>query len=487
MDDPNSTISPRELHGKRLLGYTFGMFGIMLTSIMINTYSWQFYVYTINLDAGLTAVGYTLSLIVSALGGIFFGVIIDNKKPGKFGKRRPFLLYGLIIWFFSVILVWIPPLCPESITPVIYWPTALWFWITSVLRAISGVMIMIASGSMLPEQSQTTKNREKIATVQGILQIISSILALAIPLILQSLLPEPKNAQYWMESGKFLVFWMPIIGNILAVIGAILILYMFFSVDESFHKYDLNEQMEKKSIKHVFKQTFTPIKDKEFRKYMGVSLFSSFSGRMVGMAVIPFLTYVMGQNLLKYQASSMFIMYIIVSISCKFGWLLIWKVLLNRVKKGDIIGTYKWCRFIMVVTSFLEFFFLFVDEFSYEFRIFLFVISFGTVLGSMYAGNIFAIPIMAKLIDLKAEKMAVNDKNKHLIMVSNISGSYNGLSMVSMNLGSAIMSTILGFILSGDNATDPQTLTLVFAGISVFYLISWIFLYSMKVKVNKFS
>ena len=89
----------RELRGKRLLGYSIGDFGFSLVTILIGTFIFQFYVYTVNLNALLVSTGISFNFLISAIISIIFGVVVDNKKPGKFGKRRPFLLIGLPIWF----------------------------------------------------------------------------------------------------------------------------------------------------------------------------------------------------------------------------------------------------------------------------------------------------------------------------------------------------------------------------------------------------
>jgi len=50
-------LVPRELHGKRLIGYTIGFFGIILTEIFRSVFIFQFYVYTINLNSILVTIG----------------------------------------------------------------------------------------------------------------------------------------------------------------------------------------------------------------------------------------------------------------------------------------------------------------------------------------------------------------------------------------------------------------------------------------------
>jgi len=113
MENKNEQL--RELHGFKLIGYSFATFGMMLSFYFSGSYIFTYYVYTIHLDSVLTSIGSTLSMVIGAFSSILFGVVIDNKKPGKFGKRRPFLLYGLPIWFISATLIWVPIWKPPKI------------------------------------------------------------------------------------------------------------------------------------------------------------------------------------------------------------------------------------------------------------------------------------------------------------------------------------------------------------------------------------
>jgi Na+/melibiose symporter-like transporter len=148
----------------------------MLSGVFV----FQYYVYTINLNSLLVSIGLTIQLIVAAFFSILWGVIIDNKKPGKFGKRRPYLFYGLPIWVVTGILLWLPPWYGPKDNSM-FWPTAIYFWVIITVKAIAGTSVIIAHASMFPEQSQTDENRKKVASVGTIWQINASILGLLLP------------------------------------------------------------------------------------------------------------------------------------------------------------------------------------------------------------------------------------------------------------------------------------------------------------------
>ena len=260
-------ITPRELHGKRLLGYSLGFIGILLADIFRGVFIFQFYVYTVNLNSILVTIGMAMRLVIAAISSIVFGVLADNKKPGKLGKRRPFMIYLLPVWVLTSILVWLPPwYCPK--TNSMYLPTALYLWVILIVNAVSGMSILSVHASMLPEQSQTHKNREKVASMSTILAIIVSILALFLPLVVQSLLKDPENAKWWQPSGKVILFYIPLIGVAFAIFGLISVIITFLSVDEKFHIIRPDLEMKKRSIIETFHHMVIPAKDKKFRKFI---------------------------------------------------------------------------------------------------------------------------------------------------------------------------------------------------------------------------
>ena len=462
--------APRELHGKRIIGFTIGFFGVLLTEIFRAVFIFQFYVYTINLNSILVTIGMAMQLIVSAIFSIIFGVLADNKKPSKLGKRRLFLIYGLPIWFLTNILIWFPPWkCPK--TNSMFWPTAIYLWIIFILNAISAMSILTSYASMGPEQSQTNENRKKVAAIGTFLSIIASILALMLPLFVQSILKDPENVKWWEPSGKVILTYIPIIGGLFAIFGFISIILTFFSVDESFHKISPESEMKKKSVRATFQQMIVPAKDKKYRKFVFVGFFTTISTHMLGILVIPFLTYS-----LKFRGTD-FLLYVIISFSCKFGWFYIWRKIL---KKYALIKSYYICITLTVIASFLELFFL-IEIFSFELKIIIFIITVGTILGSIYGFGLFIGPITAALIYEAAAKNGDEITDK---AISEISGAYNGLQSFLLFISRAIASIMIGFILFGPNEENPIIITIAMSSMGIFFLIGLIYLRKIELDEN---
>ena len=472
----NSSKVLRELKGKRLLGYAVGNFGITMLNIFTGSFVFQYYVYTINLDSVLASVGLSFNVFISAFFSIIFGVVIDNKKPGKFGKRRPFLLYALPFWIISSIIIWFPPYAPENNS--LFLPTAFYFWIITAIRALSGALIFNTYLSMLPEQSQTLANRHKVASLRAFFMIIASVISLFLPLFVQSLLPDPQNAKHYDPSGQIILRTIPVMGFILTCVGLIAVLIVFFSVDESFHIYNSNSKKQRVTLRETFKRMTLPAKDQKYRNLVFTGFFMNIAGSIFGFLLFPFQTY-----LLEFQQEE-FLLYVIISLTGKLSWYVVWRLV---IKKRPLVKSYSLALTFNVIVTFTDFLFL-LSNLPYPIKILLYAVSFGTILGTTYSIPLFGIPLGASLIHEAAARKNPSDVNE---TITTISGSYYGFSIFVSSLGAGIFQIIIGLILTGANQRNPIIITLLFCSQGFFYLIAISFIRRIKlaepVEIDKIS
>ncbi|MHA2038613.1 MAG: MFS transporter [Promethearchaeota archaeon] len=461
----NSSNKLRELKGKRLLGYALGNFGISMLNIFTGSFAFQFYVYTINLDSVLASVGLSFNVFISAFFSIIFGVIIDNKKPGKFGKRRPFLLYALPIWITSSIIIWFPPYAPENST--LFLPTAFYFWIVTAMRALSGALIFNTYLSMLPEQSQSLKNRHSVANLRAFFMIIASVISLFLPLLVQSFLPDPQNAKHWQISGQIILSIIPMMGIILTCFGVSAVLIVFFSVDESFYQYNPNSKKERVTLRETFKRMAQPAKDHKYRNLVFTGFFMNISGSIFGFLLFPFQTF-----LLEFQQTE-FLLYVAISLSGKLSWYVVWRFV---IKRRPLVQSYALALTFSALVSFTDFLFL-ISNLPYPIKILLYVVSFGTILGTSYSVPLFGIPLGASLIHEAAVKKNTSNVDE---TITKISGSYYGFSMFVSSLGGGFFQIVIGLILTGANQGNPVIITILFGSQGFFFLIAISFLRRIK-------
>ena len=86
--------------------------------------------------------------------------------------------------------------------------------------------------SMLPEQAPTEKDRVKVASIQGLFNIIAVVGGIAVVMVLQSQLADPLNCKWWQTSGQHIISIVPWVSGLITAISAIIIIFTFFSTQE---------------------------------------------------------------------------------------------------------------------------------------------------------------------------------------------------------------------------------------------------------------
>jgi Na+/melibiose symporter-like transporter len=447
--------NPRILTGGKMWGYSIGALGQVLPIAFFNTFAFQFYVYTIGLDPLLTSIGIFLGLFIFALSAPIFGVLIDNKKPNKYGKRRPLLLLSIPLLLVFMILAWTPPVCPIGNT--FYWPTAIYLWIISVCIDLNQGLVVSTYLSMLSEQSTDQNNRVKIAGVQGIFMILGTVISIFVPIILQSKLEDPQDALWNTPSGAFMQSSLPIVGAIFGVVGAFCFISAFLSTDESFHLQNMQNQtqMQRLTVSQSFKKIFTPFRDKNYQYFLGNIFAFNMSLRILIVILMPFLTYVL------LLAKSQFVLFILAILPFAAIGYILWNILIH---KRGIKFSYTTSLLVSATVSFATF--LFLVDFGTTIRLLLGVIIIGIAISSLVGGYLFPNPIIAQLIDDAPESIKSKQKD--------ISGSYFGLYIFTYNIAQAISSLILGALLTGDNKENPVIINLTMPIAGILVLIGWL-------------
>jgi len=451
------------------IGFAIGVFGLMLPISFINAYTFQFYVYTIGLDALLVSIGMFIGLVVFSLGAIIFGVVSDNKKPGKYGKRRPFLLLSLPGMIISMILIWTPPKCPEGQT--MYWPTAIYLWTIAIFFSASVAMGFAPYYAMIPEQAPTEKERVKLASIQGVFEVIAIVGGMALVMVLQSQLTDPLNSKWWQISGQKILLLIPWISGLIALISAISIIIAYFRTEEHFQEENSANMLGKNkrtNIKKSIEQIFAPTKHVNNKNFLWQTIFYNMAFRLCIVVLIPFLTYV-----LRLKQERYFIFFLFVApfaISGFFFWQ-------KSVSKIGLIKGFSNSIKLNIAISITGLIFLinFPEWVGMVFG----VIILGLLVSCILSGFIFPNPITSALIDeIKLEQSQSENNNKE----ENLSGAYFGLNLFSMNFSSGVASLIIGIIFVGNNAEDPTFITLTFPVIGLIYGIGLYFLHKVKLK-----
>lgn len=258
--------------------------------------------------AGLSPVwaGYIFMVVRmwNAVFDLIIGVLSDRTKT-RYGRRRPYLLFGAIPLSISFALLW-QLLFTDMNKMIIYYTAA------GILFSTMYSLVAIPYNSLLPEMSQDYDERTSISGYKMALSFVGSLLsAMGVTLIVDTIYPG--KSMYHVS--------YPVMGVVLGIVIAATVLLAFLGT---------KERVEVKLPEHkdnFLKDIVSLIHLKEYRLVLGI-----FVGNMVGFDVIMALYIYFMKYALKVSSD---ISYIFMSIPLVFAVIVtpLWVKLSNRIGK----------------------------------------------------------------------------------------------------------------------------------------------------------
>ncbi|MFX0135138.1 MAG: MFS transporter [Candidatus Hodarchaeota archaeon] len=465
MPEENNIKKLRTLKGAKLYGFSAGVLGQILPITLISAYIFIFFTYAVGLNALLVSIGTALGVVVLAFFAPIFGYLVDKKRPGRLGKRKPFLIWSLPLMIFSLIIIWYSPLAQQF--GEINWIISIFLWVFLITFYLAYALLRATYLSMIPEQSQVEDNRIKIGSLIGVFSILATVIGIFLPLIIQSRLITPDAIFYNPIDRQFLIEALPILGWIFAIFIIIFTLLAYFSTNEDFHKETdkettLNEDL---TIKKVLKNIFRPFSDKNYYIFLFSMLISTIGIRLLVKNLTLFFTFVLN---LKGNA---FVLFILPLVTFAVLGFIFWSKRAHSagIKKSFIDA--RWFTAISLILTGILLISMPNDILLWIARVLIAGVLFGLVVGYILPN-----PAISELVDNSPKELI--DK-----MDSNsLSGSYFGTYLFVLNIGHALGDLILGVILMGPNAENSLAIGIVFPIAGILYFISNLILYKMDLK-----
>ncbi|MDI6600314.1 MAG: MFS transporter [Thermoanaerobacteraceae bacterium] len=254
---------------KKYLMYPIAYFGISV--LMQSLVSWYAYFYAPPKDnpyglvplvpIGLVGIAMIIGRIVDAVTDPLVAYWSDNLKSGM-GRRRPFLIFGVVPFVLSYILVWHPMVGYESILNFIYLSVMLALYFTFFTIYVAPYL------ALLPEIAKDPDERATVSTYQSVFNTIGLLFqGVACPILI---------AQFGVQA----------MGIILGLLSFMTLLMPIHLKEEKTTRYE-----NKFSIKESFIMT---LKNREFLIYEASNLFYWFGINMVTIALPYVASVVMG-------------------------------------------------------------------------------------------------------------------------------------------------------------------------------------------------
>lgn len=206
--------------------------------------------------------------IWNAFSDLIMGSVSDHTKT-RFGRRRPFLLFGAIPLGISFALLWLVPFNGNARLIIYY--TIIGFIFNTLYSLVS-----IPYNALLPELSQDYDERTSISGFKMAFSFVGSLLsAMGVTLIVDTIYPGKS-----MYAVSF-----PVMGRILACLLAICILLAFAGTRERVEPKVSDKQ------ENLWKNLKSLMKLKEFRLVLGVFIFNMVSFDITMAIYIYFMKY----------------------------------------------------------------------------------------------------------------------------------------------------------------------------------------------------
>ncbi|MDF2513702.1 MAG: major facilitator superfamily transporter [Herbinix sp.] len=216
--------------------------------------------------------GYVFLIIRAwnAVSDLMMGVVSDHTNT-RFGRRRPYLLFGAIPLSIGFALLW--QVFFQEMNQMI-----LYYTIAGILFSTLYSLVSIPYNSLLPEISQDYNERTSISGYKMAFSFVGSLIsAMGVTLIVDTIFP---GKSVYQKS-------FPIMGWALAGIIAVTVLLAFAGTKERV-KYSKPEKQV-----NILKNLMSLIKLREFKLVLGVFIFNMVSFDIIMALYIYFMKYVL--------------------------------------------------------------------------------------------------------------------------------------------------------------------------------------------------
>ena len=204
---------PPRLSTKTKLIYGSGDLGFSLTLTIVGAYFAIFLTDVVGLQPGIAAVAIFIGRTWDYFNDPFMGHLSDRTRT-RWGRRRPFLLFGALPFALAFVLLWLRPAWESQAALAIYYAFAY------VLFDTAATVVYMPYFALTPELTESYDERTSLTSYRMFYSILGSLVAFTIPLaIVGSFAPE--NAPRVLQ-----------MAIIFAAVSAAPLLLVFFNTQE---------------------------------------------------------------------------------------------------------------------------------------------------------------------------------------------------------------------------------------------------------------
>lgn len=305
--------SSEKISKKTVIFYSFAGISDTMSYQMFTFYIFNFYFAVKLLPLEWVTIGFIIWTIWNAINDPLLGALSDRTST-KWGRRKPYIICGIIPTCILLILLWTPPLTGSSISIFIY------FLIIINLFDTFYTMYSLNQTSLFPEMFQNLEQRTKANNYVQIFNIIGLLFAAILPSLFVSEYVEPGHETEYINASIFMA--------ILAVIFAFIFIMFGLKERKEYSKDPETAPSFFNSVKFTFK-------NKPFRIYVITNLAVWYIFGLIPIINPYFLRY--NLNISDALIQSLFLALIFVSAII---FMVLWsKIFAHKgVKNGELIA-----------------------------------------------------------------------------------------------------------------------------------------------------
>ena len=166
--------------------YGSGDMGFSLTSTIIGAYFAIFLTDVVGIAPGLAAVAILAGRTWDYINDPLIGYISDRTRS-RWGRRRPFLLFGALPFALVFLMMWYRPPLQSQVLLAVYYAVAY------ILFDTAATLVYMPFYALTPELTSNYDERTALTTYRMFFSILGSLAAFTIPLLIIGTL-QPQNA-----------------------------------------------------------------------------------------------------------------------------------------------------------------------------------------------------------------------------------------------------------------------------------------------------
>lgn len=303
--------------------YGSGDFGFSLTNTILNVYLALFLTDVVGVKPAVAAIAFFVGSTWDYINDPLVGYISDRTRS-RWGRRRPFLLFGAIPFAAAFCLLWWKPPLDSTLGLGIYYSLAY------ALFDTAATFVYMPFYALTPELTDDYDERTELASRRMFFSILGTLVAFTLPLaIVDGFRPD--------HAGRVLLM-----GSVFGLVSALPLFLVFWGTRER------PEFMAKQNTPSLRKSIAAAIKNRPFLFGLGLFLFNGVTMSIIQVVLLYYVKYVVRR---EDQSDMIMATIFVVAILA----LPLWEWISHRLnKRWAYISGISFLAVVLLVLSFLS-------------------------------------------------------------------------------------------------------------------------------------